>query len=249
MTYPFKFDIIIARIWIKISKNGWVMDYDWALLRSFAAVCEHGSISSAARAIEGSQPTISRHISQLEQQIGARLFDRDVRGMALTPAGEKIYAHVKDMSDAAAKLTMASGPIAETLSGSVRITASNIVATFVLPDILSRLRQAEPAISLEVVATDNTENLLRREADIAVRMFRPTQGDVIAKKVGELNLGAFAHEDYIARKGMPTSLADFTEHDIIGYDRAPQIIEEFRRFGLDVDRDFFAFRSDNQVVC
>lgn len=225
------------------------MDIDWTLLRSFAAVGEHGSLSAAARATGASQPTMSRHISVLEQQVGSRLFDRTVGGVALTATGAELMRHAQQMGDAAARFSMAIDGNAETLSGSVRLTASKIVATYVLPSILKELREVEPEISLEMVASDETENLLRREADIAVRMYRPTQADTIARKVGDFCMGMFASETYIAHRGMPHRLEEILDHDVIGYDRSPQIIDGFKQAGVNVDRDFFAFRSDDQVVC
>jgi DNA-binding transcriptional LysR family regulator len=225
------------------------MDFDWTLLKSFAAVGEHGSLSAAARATGASQPTLSRHVSQLEQQVGSRLFERDVGGVALTARGIELMHHVQEMVDAAARLSMAIDRKTETFSGSVRITASDIVATYVLPDILTALRIAEPDIDLELVASDETENLLRREADIAVRMYRPTQTDVIARKVGDLAMGMFASKSYVKRRGMPQHFGDILDHDVIGYDRSTQIIDGFRQAGSEVKRDFFAFRCDNQVVC
>lgn len=222
---------------------------DWSLLKSFAAVGEHGSLSAAARATQTSQPTISRHISTLEQQIGLRLFDRDINGVALTATGEALMGHVKDMADAAARLSMSLDGKTQNLSGSVRITASRIVATYILPDIITALRALEPEITLEIVASDKTDNLLRREADIAIRMYRPTQSDIIARKVGEHAIGMFARKDYIKRRGMPKTLEDMTHHDFIGYDRDTQIIDGFKNAGMEVDRTFFAFRSDDQVLC
>lgn len=225
------------------------MSLNWALLESFAAVSEHGSLSAAARATGASQPTLSRHIAALEQELGKRLFERDISGVILTPTGASLMSHVREMADAAARLDLAMLGDAETLSGSIRITASDIVATYVLPEILTKLRIAEPNIDIELLASDKTENLLRREADIAVRMDRPTQSDVIAKKVGNLRMGMFVSKAYLARRGKIERLEDCLDHDVIGYDRSTLIIDGFKAFGLDVDRDFFAFRSDDQVVC
>lgn len=225
------------------------MSLDWTLLESLAAVSEHGSLSAAARATGKSQPTLSRHIASLEQQLGNRLFERDVNGVILTPAGAALMTHVQDMADAAARLELAVDGDAETLSGSIRITASHIVATYVLPAILTKLRTAEPNVDIELLASDKTENLLRREADIAVRMYRPTQSDVIAKKVGDLRMGMFVSKAYMARRGRIERLEECLDHDVIGYDRSNLIIDGFKAFGFDVDRNFFAFRSDDQVVC
>jgi len=225
------------------------MDIDWALLKSFSDVSAYGSLSAAARATGTSQPTMSRHVSVLEQQIGSRLFDRGIDGVVLTIAGARLMQHVDEMANAAARLSMAIDGETETLSGSIRITASDVVATYVMPKILTALRIIEPHISLEMVASDRTENLLRREADIAIRMYRPEQLDVISRKVGDLEMGMFASRSYIERRGMPESLEDILLHDVIGYDRSTMIIDGFKEAGVEVDRDFFAFRSDDQVVC
>ena len=225
------------------------MRLDWTLLESFSAVGEHGSLSAAARAIGASQPTLSRHISTLEDQIGARLFERAAGGVELTELGTALLAHARDMADSASKLAMSIEGQSQALGGTIRLTASQIMATYVLPDILAELRMTEPNIDIELVASDRTENLLRREADIAVRMYRPTQDDVIARKVGELRMGMYASQSYIERHGFPTSLAETADHTIIGYDRSTQMIDGFKAAGREVNRDFFAFRCDDQVVC
>jgi len=222
---------------------------DWALLQSFAAVGAHGSLSAAARATGTSQPTLSRHISTLEQRLGERLFDRATGGVELTAVGLGLLRHAQKMADAAAHLSIAAEGRTESLTGSVRITASQIVATLILPSILTDLRALEPEIDLEIVASDQTDNLLLREADIAVRMYRPTQQDVFTKKVGDLKMGMYASTSYLDRHGRPETLVSILDHDVIGYDRSTQIIDGFKQAGIEVDRDFFAFRCDDQVVC
>lgn len=222
---------------------------DWTHLQSFAAVAEHGSLSAAARAMRGSQPTLSRHITLLEEAIGARLFERSKSGVTLTEKGSALFEQAAQMADCAARLALqAQGPD-DVLSGSVRITASQIVATYLLPDVLVDLHQRYPEIEIEVVASDDTNNLLRREADIALRMYRPTQNDVISKHLGNLELGAYGSRAYIERRGMPETLEDLLQHDLIGYDRSPLIIDGLATLGHKVDRSFFKFRSDDQVVC
>ena len=220
---------------------------DWALLQSFANVALHGSLSAAARASQTSQPTLSRHISTLELALGYRVLRRTTGGIELTSEGVKLAAQVSKMSEAAADL----GQVAEgvTLTGTVRISASQIVATYILPTILSEVHAQEPDIQIEVVATDETDNLLRREADIALQMYQPTQLDVIAKKVTELELGIYAAHSYLERNNMPQQPQDLIEHDLIGYDRSELIIDGMRKMGYEITRDFFKFRSDDQVVC
>ncbi len=226
-----------------------VPTFDWSRLQAFLAVAEHGSLSAAARAVRASQPTMGRHIVELERDLGVTLFDRTPGGLQLTETGFDLLPHARTMADAAGQLSLAAEGRSEALAGTVRITASQVVATFVLPDILTELHAAEPEIQIELVASDRTENLIQREADIAVRMYRPTQSDVIARKVGEMQLGLFAADTYLAARGEPTSIDAFLTHDYIGFDRDEQIIQAFKASGLEVGRDFFPFRCDDQVVC
>ena len=151
------------------------------------------------------------------------------------------------MSEVAAGL----GQVSEgtSLKGTVRISASQIVATYILPAIFSEIHVEEPDIQIDLVATDETDNLLRREADIALRMYKPTQLDVIAKKVTEPELGIYAAHSYLERNDMPKQPKDLMEHDLIGYDRSELIIDGMRKMGYAGIRDFFKFRSDDQVVC
>lgn len=232
-----------------VCTNGWIMDFDWDTLKSFALIGEHGSLSAAARVAGISQSTMSRHLSALEHAVGARLVERKTSGIVLTSQGLSMFDHVQKMSDAAHQLSYTLGSAQSSISGSVRISASEFVAAFVLPEILSRLRVDERAIDLEVVATDATDNLLRRDADIAIRMYRPTQLDLITRKVGNLKLAAFASNAYIERRGRPSRIEDLFDHDVIGYDRNQAIIDGFNAAGLKIDRDFFAFRCDTQFVC
>ena len=220
---------------------------DWSQIQSFAAVAAHGSLSAAARAMGSSQPTLSRHIAQLETELGTRLFDRGRAGMALTIAGADLLGHAEAMADAAAQF----GPTAPTssLDGTVRITASRVVAHFTLPAIIADLRTAHPEIEIEVAASDSSENLLRREADIALRMYRPTQDDVITRHVADLELGAYASHGYIARRGLPERLENVPQHDLIGYDRSTLILDGFRARGLMLDRHAFGVRCDDQAAC
>lgn len=220
----------------------------WHLLQSFEAISAAGSLSAAAKATGVSQPTLSRHLNQLENLLGKRLFFRSVAGLSLTPEGAAVQTHAQVMAQAAAELAFSAAQ-AQEISGTVRITASQIAATYLLPPMLTALRDTHPALNLELVASDQTDNLLRREADLAVRMYRPTQNDLITKKVAELPIGIYAARSYAKRYGLPEQYADLSRHTVIGYDRSTLIIEGMRQFGMEVDRSFFAFRSDDQVVC
>ena len=223
-------------------------DFDWSHLQTFLAVAENGTLSAAARATGGSQPTMGRHIAALETQLGVRLFDRAPHGLTLTPTGTDLVGHAKGMAASAHQLSLTASGRSDSIGGVIRLTASEIVSTYMLPDILTALHIAEPEIEIELVATNRSENLLQREADIAIRMYRPTQADVFTKKIGDLQLAMFASHDYIARRGVPATLEDIRDHDVIGLDRSELMLRGFAEAGLPIDRHFFSFRCDSQVV-
>ena len=219
---------------------------DWSLWRSFSAVVEHGSLSGAARALGLSQPTLGRHIEALEFTLGAKLFERTVGGLVPTELALRAVEPVKRAVTALAEAELAAAGSVGALEGSVRITASVVNAHYILPKMLGQLRTEFPAIAFELVPTDSTENLLLREADIAVRMFRPTQADLITRKLGETPIVACAHTDYLDKRGTPGAVEDLAGHDLIGLDRSDLLIRAARDLGFVLERGDFAFRCDNQ---
>ncbi|WP_436644105.1 LysR family transcriptional regulator [Microbaculum sp. FT89] len=221
---------------------------DWNLIPSFLATAETGSLSAAARRLGISQPTVGRHIGDLEETLGVRLFDRTSSGLRITETGLSLVEHAQDMRERAESLRRIAEGKAEAIEGTVRITASEMVAIYLLPDILAALHLAEPRIGIDVVASMTPDNLLLREADIALRMFRPEQNDVITRHVNDVAIGMFAHPDYLARRGTPTELADLDGHSMIGFDRIDVIVRGFRRVGFEIDRDFFSYRCDSQAA-
>ncbi len=223
-------------------------DPDWALWRSFAAVVAAGSLSAAARQIGYSQPTLGRHIETLEQQLGVLLFDRTLQGLKPTATALRLYEPVRAAEQSLAEAALVAEGSAGQLEGTVRITASTVVSHYVLPPMLRDLRQAFPAIALEIVPSDSVENLLLRESDIAVRMFRPTQLELIARKLGELPIVACAHQAYLGARGTPQSPDDLFAHDLIGFDRSDVILAAARGMGFDLARDNFTLRTDSQTA-
>ena len=170
---------------------------DWSLVRAFLAVAETGSLSGAARALSQSQPTMGRQIKQLEIQLGLRLFERQPRGLTLTPTGESLLDPAKAMHAAFHQLSLRAAGQDSHMHGTVRITASEVMARHVLPEIIVDIRESEPDIQIELVPSDASENLLFREADIAVRMYRSTQLDVITKHIGTAHMGIYAALSYL----------------------------------------------------
>lgn len=219
---------------------------DWTLWRSFAAVAEHGSLSKAARALGSSQPTVGRHIEALEFTLGSKLFERSVTGLVPTELGLRAYEPIRRAVEAIAEAELHVAGASGDLEGSVRITASEVIAHYVLPDMLRVLRAEFPLIDFELAPTDSAENLLLREADIAVRMFRPTQADLITRKLGETPIVTCAHERYLKARGTPGTLEDLLDHDIIGFDRSELLLAAARQMGFELKRGDFAFRCDSQ---
>jgi DNA-binding transcriptional LysR family regulator len=221
---------------------------DWSLLRSFLAVAEAGSLSAAARELGLSQPTLGRQIADLERDLGVALFDRHPRGLRPTEAGAALIVPARTMREAAAAVALAAAGRATKARGTVRLTASVFVAHHLLPPILARLRHDAPEIVLDLVASDASDNLLFREADIALRMYRPTQLDMVTRHLGDLRLGFFAAQSYIARRGTPARPEDLPDHDLLGYDRDERLIAGLRAAGLPATRDWFVVRCDNQTA-
>ena len=221
---------------------------DWSLLRSFLAVAESGSLSGAARVLGLSQPTLGRHITETETALKLTLFTRTARGLALSVAGTALLPHAQAMQEAAQALSLAAAGRNADMSGTVRITASQIMATYILPAMLADLRMREPQIEIELAPSDTTENLLFREADIAVRMYRPTQLDLITRHLIDLPLGLYAAKTYLIRVGRPTTPDEVLARDLIGFDRSDQMLRMLQGLGISRTRNDFPLRCDDQVV-
>ena len=223
-------------------------DFDWRLVRSFLAVLDLGSLLAAARSLGVSQPTLGRHITELESQLASVLFERTGRGLLPTRTALQLAQAARQMQDGALQLSRTLAGTKSQASGTVRITASVPVAVQLLPPILLDLRLALPDIQIELVSSNQVSNLLRREADIAIRMVRPDQTSLVARKLGETAVGAYAHRDYLARRGVPTLPAELLQHELVGSDTDPAIRQGFEAMGFPVPREAFALRSDDLLV-
>jgi DNA-binding transcriptional LysR family regulator len=222
--------------------------FDWTLVRTFVDVLDAGSLSAAARRSGRLQPTLSRQLAELETQLGSPLFERTGRGVAPTAMALAIADAARAMDEAAQSLSRAVAGRREQATGTVRVTTSQVAAASLLPPILAELALAEPGIQLDLVASNRIDNLLRREADIAVRMVRPSQQSLVARRLGEVGVGAYAHERYLERHGTPRRPESLAEHRLIGYDRDDTIVRGFARLGLPVERGNFALRTDDHIA-
>lgn len=222
-----------------------VASLDWSLVQAFLAVAEHGSLSAAARNLGASQPTLGRQVRAMEEQLGVELFVRSEKGFDLTDTGHSLLGAARAMRQAVNDIQLRASATSNGLEGTVRITASIVVATAHLPRIIAQLREREPRIAIELLASDEPSNLHFREADIAVRMFRPTQSDLVTQYLGELEIGVFASRNYLERRGSPEKPEDVLRHDVIGFDKSTAIIDGFRQLGYDVTREWFGVRCDD----
>ena len=224
--------------------------FNWALVKSFVAVLDAGSLMGAARKLRAQQPTLSRHIADLEAQLGVPLFERTGRGVVPTVAALAIADAARQMETGAGTLLRTLAQSAQATTGTVRITTSTVAASYLLPPVLAALQQAEPGIAIELVASDQLSNLLRREADIAVRMVRPAQESLVAKKLGDIPIVACAHKSYLKRAGTPRVPTDLLQphHRLIGFDKDTAIVRGFALMGVPVTREHFALRTDDQLA-
>lgn len=197
---------------------------DWHLVAAHLAILRTGSLSGAARALGLSQPTVRRHLAELERQVGAPLFARAPSGLVPTPAGASLRGEAEAMEAAATAFRRAAGRDAEGMEGAVRVTASAVVGAEVLPGLLAPLLAAHPGLAVEVVADNRTENLLRRDADIALRFAPPTQQALVARRLRPVGVGLFAAPAYAARHGLPADPEDLARrHAFVGDDREDRI--------------------------
>lgn len=224
------------------------MSAPWDLYRTFLAVLQEGSLSGAARLLDLKQPTIGRHIDALEGILGVPLFTRSRDGVSATDAALELRPYAENMASLADAITRTASAPLDVVRGSIRISASEVVGAEVLPPILTHLRKTYPDLAIELVLSNRADDLLRREADIAVRMFRPKQEALIARRIGDIGLGLHAHQDYLDRQGIPKTMADLRDHTLIGFDKENAFIRSLNGKGITLRREMFAFRTDSDLA-
>jgi len=205
-------------------------------------------MSAAARALGQTQPTLGRQITALEEQLGVVLFERVGRSLVLTPSGGELVGHVRAMFDAASRVSLTASGQSQTVDGSVKITASEVIATYTLMPALRRIRAMAPLLDVDVVASDTIQDIQRREADIAIRHVRPEQPELIARLVQEQTARCYASSSYIEARGVPKTLKDLKSHDFVGYGNVPQMLDFLTNIGIDLTEDNFRIGSGSGVV-
>lgn len=230
---------------MQIGMNWRGVKFDWNRARAFLVTAEEGSLSAASRALTIAQPTLGRQIKALEEELGVVLFERSGRGLDITPSGKELLEHARNMGDAANKLSLVSSSKSESLEGNVAITATEMMAVFILPPLIQKLRKLEPGICIELISSNQASDLIRREADIAIRNFRPTQPDLIAKKVKDLNYHLYATPEYLTSIGNPKTAKALSQAEFIGFNRASHLIEILNDKGFTISDRNFSVKSES----
>lgn len=219
----------------------------WELYRSYLSVLQEGSLSGAARALGLAQPTVGRHVEALETSLGLNLFTRSQTGLLPTPAALELKPYAEAMHSSAAALMRAAEGQGD-VRGTVRISASEMIGAEVLPPIVAELQAAHPGLKVELALTNRVEDLLLREADIAVRMVRPNQDALLARRIGVVELGLYAHREYLRKRGTPEKTADLAKHALIGFDEETPFLRAGSKSLPGWRRDAFAMRTDSDLA-
>lgn len=224
------------------------VNFDWNRARAFLITAEEGSFSAAARALNMAQPTLGRQVSALEEELGVTLFERVGKGLELTQAGLHLIDHVRRMGEAANAVSLAASGQSDALEGHVSITASEIYSGWILPPVLRELRARAPGVIVEIVASNDLQDLKRREADIAIRNGRPDQPDLIGRLVCEDQGTLYATPDYLSTLAPITSPADLAQADFIGFERSEEFLAGLQAMGVPITMEQFRARATTHTV-
>ncbi|MFK7855873.1 MAG: LysR family transcriptional regulator [Granulosicoccus sp.] len=222
--------------------------FDWNHARAFLVTAEEGSLSAAARALGLAQPTLGRQVNALEEELGVVLFDRAGGKLVLTPSGHELLEQSRFMAEAANRMSLIALGQSQQLKGTIRVSASEVYSAFLLPGILAKLRAAEPGIHIDIIASNTEVDLSRREADIAVRNFRPTQKELIAKKIRDDSGRLYASKAYLDKITLPDGSIDLQQAVFIGFADTRLIIEWLNGAGMPVTQDNFAITTESYLV-
>ncbi|MAQ86265.1 MAG: LysR family transcriptional regulator [Maritimibacter sp.] len=222
--------------------------FDWNRARAFLVTAEEGSLSAAARALGMAQPTLGRQVSALEAELGLALFERAAHGLVLTPSGLELLDHVRAMGEAAGRMSLAAGGRSQEIEGTICISASELYAAHLLPPIVAQLRQQAPGIEVEIVASNAAADLRRREADIALRNFRPEQPDLVARRLRDDHAWLYATPEYLKRIGNPTRPEHLSKAEFVGFDTGPALLRALNALGLDLSPANIAVTCASQLV-
>lgn len=224
------------------------VSFDWNQVRAFLVTAEEGSFSGAARTLNTTQPTIGRQITALEEALGVTLFERSVRGLTLTEAGRELMAHVETMAEAASNISLVADGQSQNISGEVAITATDLFSAIKLPELLFGLRDRAPGLRIRIIASSDIQNLMRREADIAIRHVRPDQPELIARHIGSFGANLYAARSYLEREGRPRTPREVADHPFVGNADPKLLVGPLNAKGIPVRPENFVMSTENGIV-
>jgi DNA-binding transcriptional LysR family regulator len=238
----------IRRFLIHERMNDPLKPFDWNHVRAFLATAEEGTLSAAARHLRLTQPTLGRQIAALEADLDILLFERIGKSLHLTAAGREMLTHVRDMGAAATRLSIVAAGQSQAIDGHIRVTASDVFSAYVLPPVLRDLRARAPRLQIELLAVNDIQDLMRREADIAIRHVQPSQPDLIARRIRHATARFYAAKSYIAARGRPRGMADLAQHDFVGFGDKDRMLSHLRPLGVPISGENFRIGSTNGIV-
>lgn len=224
------------------------INFDWNRARAFLVTAEEGSFSAAAKALKVTQSTLGRQVSALEDELEIALFERVGKGIEITPGGLELLEHVRRMGEAANRLSISALGQASNIQGNVTISATEATAIYLLPPILKDLRQEEPEIQIEIIATNSTSDLRKREADIAIRNLQPQHQDLIAQKLKDSTAYLYATPEYISAQGPFREKADLNKASFVGLVDNAKFLAGLNKLGLDLTPQNFIYATENHIV-
>ncbi|QDG78605.1 LysR family transcriptional regulator [Labrenzia sp. PHM005] len=222
--------------------------FDWNQARAFLVTAEEGSLSAAARALGLTQPTLSRQVAALEESLGVTLFERVAKSLILTEAGVELAEHVRAMGEAASRVSLSASGQSQQIEGLVTISTTDVLAVYILPEILKGLRTKAPAVEVKILCTNSLSDLRRREADIAIRHVEPDHPDLYARKIMDMSARVYAATSYLERNGGRPAKSDADKLDYIGFDNNQELVEYLRAFGLKIKESNVKLGSPSGLI-
>ena len=222
--------------------------FDWNQARAFLVTAEEGSLSAAARALGLTQPTLSRQVAALEESLGVTLFERVAKSLILTEAGVELAEHVRAMGEAASRVSLSASGQSQQIEGLVTISTTDVLAVYILPEILKGLRKKAPAVEVKILCTNSLSDLRRREADIAIRHVEPDHPDLYARKIMDMSARVYAAASYLERNGGRPAKADADKLDYIGFDNNQELVEYLSAFGLKIKESNVKLGSPSGLI-
>lgn len=224
------------------------VNFDWNHTRAFLITAEEGTLSAAAKALGMTQPTLSRQVAALETELGVTLFERVGQRLVLTDSGIELLGHARSMNDAARSFSLGASGQSQQIEGLVVVSVGELDAIYRMPKIIAKLREEEPAIDIEVIVTNEASDLKRREADIAIRNFRPTQGDLIAKKLSEETVWLYGTKSYLKQFQQYSDISELTDIQIIGFEQGNSVADVLNHQGWQVSKQNFQLTTSFQLL-